>query len=221
MSEHETFRFHHWLVLLASLVMFSELGWLLYSMQWFNALLVSGIILLILSPTVLRHRLPVSIPAEFQFLAQLFIFAALFLGEIRGYYLRLWWWDIALHASSGLLLGLTGFLLVFVLNENRHADLNMRPRFVALFAFVFAVSMGALWEIFEFSMDLLLGTDMQKTMLGDTSGLTDTMWDLVVDTLGALLISLWGWWFMHRRESSLIEVWVRKFIEGNPDLFRN
>jgi hypothetical protein len=69
-------------------------------------------------------------------------------------------------------------------------------------------------------MDRLFGLTMQKPMLGDTSGLTDTMWDLIVDTLGALVISVLGWWYMHRGNESFIEVWIKKFIAANPRLFR-
>jgi uncharacterized membrane protein YjdF len=125
-----------------------------------------------------------------------------------------------LHASSGLLLGIVGFLLIYVLNENERVDVHMRPRFVALFAFLFAVAVGAIWEIFEFSMDSAFGTTMQKPMLGDASGLTDTMWDLGVDTVGAFLISALGWWYMKRKTRSFIEVWIRRFIDRNPRLFR-
>src|SRR5690606_11091243 len=117
---------------------------------------------------------------EFEVLALIFIFASLFLGEVRGYYIRYWWWDIALHTASGLLLGIWGFLLVYVLNESQDIEMQMKPRFVALFAFFFAVGCGALWEIFEFAMDQLFGMNMQKPMLNDPSGLTDTMWDLKI-----------------------------------------
>jgi uncharacterized membrane protein YjdF len=96
----------------------------------------------------------------------------------------------------------------------------MRPRFVALFAFLFAVTVGVIWEIFEFSMDSIFGMDMQKTMLGDESGLTDTMFDLIVDNVGALFISGLGWWYMHRKEQSFIQSWIRKFIARNPQLFK-
>jgi len=196
-----------------------ELIFVVVDQQWLNALLVLAIIILVLGPTVLGHRLPVVIPAEFQVLAVAFVFAALFLGEVRSYYDRIWWWDIALHTSSGLLLGLMGFLLVYILNENERADVHMRPRFVAFFAFLFAVAVGATWEIFEFSMDQLFGTNMQKSMFGDDSGLTDTMWDLIVDSVGALVISCFGWWYMHRKVRSFIEIWIRKFIDRNPGLF--
>ena len=210
-------------MVLAALQVIMVLGLLgaLYERQWLNALAVLAIMLLTLVPAALGRRLQVvDIPAEFEVLAVVFVFAAMFLGEIRGYYARYWWWDIALHTTSGLLLGILGFLLVYVLNSSERIDLHMRPRFVALFAFTFAVAVGALWEIFEFGMDQLFGTNMQKPMFDDPSGLTDTMWDLIVDTLGALAISGLGWWHIHRQAPSFVEAWIRKFIARNPNWFR-
>jgi hypothetical protein len=197
------------------------LGFVIYDGQWFTAFLVLMIMGATLSPVILGRRFQVYIPPEFQILAVIFVFASLFLGEIRDFYGRLWWWDVALHASSGLLLGILGFLLVYLLNEDSRIELNMRPRFVALFAFVFAVAVGALWEIFEFGMDQIFGFNMQKPMLGDPSGLTDTMWDLILDTLGAFLISLFGWWYMHQGKRSFIENGIHRFIERNPRFFRS
>ena len=197
-----------------------ELVLLVAESLWLSAFLVLAIMLITLAPVVLGRRMPVQIPAEFQVLAVVFVFSSLFLGEVRSYYERIWWWDIALHMSSGLLLGMVGFLLIYVLNENERVDVHMRPRFVALFAFLFAVAVGAIWELFEFSMDRTFGTTMQKPMLGDPSGLTDTMWDLAVDTVGAFVISAFGWWYMKRKTHSFIEVWIRRFIDRNPRLFR-
>lgn len=214
-------RVHRGVVAVLQLVMAVELVLVLLDRQWSTAVLVLFIMALTLVPAAIGRRFRVHVPPEFQVLAVVFVFAALFLGEIRSYYERIWWWDIALHASSGLLLGIVGFLLVYVLNESRRVDLHLRPRFVALFAFLFAVSAGVLWEIFEFAMDRIAGTRMQKPMLGDPSGLTDTMWDLIVDALGALSVSVFGWWYMVRREHSFIEAWIRKFIERNPRLFRS
>jgi uncharacterized membrane protein YjdF len=213
-------RIHRGVVIVLLGVMAAELAVAIYRGRWITAFLVLGIMAIMLSPPVIGRRFRIVIPSEFQVLAILFVFGSLFLGEIRSYYQRLWWWDIALHASSGLLLGILGFLLVYVLNESKRVDMHMRPRFVALFAFLFAVTVGVLWEIFEFAMDRLFGTGMQKPMLGDPSGLTDTMWDLIVDTLGALVIATLGWWYMRRRERSFIEKWIRKFIDRNPRLFR-
>lgn len=213
-------RIHRGIVFAVVLVMTAEAVAMLLDAEWMNAFLVMTIMMAILAPTLFHRRLPVSIPPEFQVLALLFSFAALFLGEVRSYYQRIWWWDIALHASSGLLLGILGFLLVYILNESRRVDIHMRPRFVALFAFLFAVAVGTLWEIFEFAMDRLFGTTMQKPMLGDPSGLTDTMWDLIVDTLGAGTISIFGWIYMRRSRRSFIGHLIGKFISINPHLFR-
>ena len=213
-------RIHRWFIVSIVTIMTIDLVLILLEGNWLNAFLVTVIIAIILAPVVLGDHLPVRVPAELQLVALAFVFAALFLGEIRSYYERFWWWDIALHTSSGLLLGIFGFLLVYVLNESRNIDLHMRPRFVALFAFLFAVAAGALWEVFEFTMDSVFGLNMQKPMLGDDSGLTDTMWDLIVDTIGAFAISGLGWWYMHRDEESFIDTWIDKFIANNPRMFK-
>ena len=214
-------RVHRGTLIVLQTIMAVELLLVFRDGQWINAFLVMAIMAITLSPAVIGRHFRVHIPPEFQVLAVVFVFASLFLGEIHSYYARFWWWDIALHTSSGLLMGILGFLLVYVLNENERIDIHMRPRFVALFAFLFAVTVGTLWEIFEFAMDQVVGTTMQKPMLGDPSGLTDTMWDMIVNGLGALTISALGGWYMKRRERSFIEAWIRRFIERNPRLFRN
>jgi len=213
-------RVHAWTIYLLEAVMAVELGLVLLNQQWFLGFLVAAIMIATIAPVLLGRYFRVFIPPEFQILAIVFVFAALFLGEIREFYTRIWWWDIALHASSGLLLGIFGFLLVYMLNETANVELSMKPRFVALFAFLFAVALGALWEIFEFFMDQAFGMDMQKAMLGDPSGLTDTMWDLIVDTVGAAIISILGWWYMLQPKESWIEAGIRDFIEKNPRFFR-
>jgi hypothetical protein len=212
-------RLHRWIAVTVAAIMTIELALFLYEGQWLTAFLTLAIMAVILAPTLLGDRLPVRVPPELQALALLFAFAALFLGEVQRYYVRIAWWDQALHASSGLLLGVLGFLLVYVLNENTRIDLHLRPRFVALFAFLFAVSVGTLWELFEFAMDGFFGTNMQKPMFDDPSGLTDTMWDLFVDMLAALAISFYGWWYMNDPAQSFIERWIEKFIARNPGLF--
>jgi hypothetical protein len=159
-------------------------------------------------------RFAVYIPPEFELLAILFIFASLFLGEIRGYYAKFWWWDVLMHAGAAFLLGIMGFLLVYVLNQEERIQLHMKPAFVALFSFAFAVAIGSIWEIFEYSMDSLFGLNMQK------SGLVDTMWDLIVDAVGALVIAVLGYFYMKRGSEYFVEKWIAKFVEGNPRLFR-
>ena len=202
-------------------VMAVELVALLAQGSWASAVWLVTIMAVTSAPMLLGARLPVHIPAEFELMAILFVFASLFLGEFHSYYERFWWWDIALHSTSGLLLGLVGFLLVYVLNASRRIGSHMRPGFVALFAFAFAVCVGALWEIVEFAADQLFGLQMQKPMLNDPSGLTDTMWDLIVDALGAAVISAFGWWHMKADRRSFIDAWTDRFVAKNPQLFRD
>lgn len=193
-------------------------GW---EQQWLTAVITTGIVLVTLAPFILAKLFDVFVPPEFVLLAIAFVFASLFLGEVHGYYTRFWWWDIALHSGSGFLLGIIGFLLVHVLNETENIGVHMKPGFVAFFAFLFAVGMGALWEIFEFAMDSFFSMNMQKPMLGDPSGLTDTIWDLVVDALGALVISVLGYGYIKTaRNESFLERWIDAFIKSNPRFFK-
>ncbi len=165
-------------------------------------------------PMLLGSRFDVKIPHEFESLAIVLIYMSLFMGNVQDYYVRFWWWDIALHTGSGFLLGLVGFLLVYVLNEKKDISLDLNPGFIAIFAFMFAMGMGAIWEIFEFSVDQILGTTMQR------SGLVDTMWDLIVDAIGAFIISFLGWGFLRTKETdSFLEEWINVFIDKNPKLF--
>ncbi len=186
----------------------------LWERQWLAAATTFAVLVLTLLPMVLGRRFDVFIPAEFEALTAVFVFASLFLGEVRGYYLRFWWWDAVLHLASGFLLGILGFLLVYLLNEREDIEVHMKPGFVALFAFMFAIGLGALWEIFEYAMDSLFGMNMQK------SGLVDTMWDLIVDTVGAFAIALLGFGYLRQAGTeSFLEQWIQRFIEGNPRLF--
>jgi uncharacterized membrane protein YjdF len=211
---------HRRLTFFLQIILVAEIVVATWQQQWLAMVLTIGILLITLAPLLIGRFFRVFIPPEFVLLAILFVFASLFLGEVRGYYTRYWWWDIALHTSSGFLLGIAGFLLVHVMNEVEDINLYMRPGFVAFFAFLFAVAIGALWEIFEFAMDTLFGMNMQKPMLGDPSGLTDTMWDLIVDTLGALVISILGYRYVRTgKNESFLERWIQDFVKGNPDMF--
>lgn len=211
---------HRRLTLALQAILLIEVVVAVWEQQWLTAVATVGIILVTLVPLFLSRRFKVLVPPEFVLLSIAFVFAALFLGEIRGYYTRFWWWDIALHSSSGFLLGIVGFLLVHVLNEREDIGVHMKPGFVAFFAFLFALGVGALWEIFEFGMDSFLGTNMQKAMLDDPSGLTDTMCDLIVDALGALVISVLGYGYIRTAGSeSFLERWIDTFIRNNPRFF--
>ncbi len=210
-----------WIVFVIVTLMTIDLVVVVAEEQWLSGFLILTITLLILLVTVFSDRLAVQIPAEFQVVALIFVFSALFLGEVRSYYDRIWWWDIALHSTSGLLMGIFGFLLVYVLNASQKIAFSMTPRFVAFFAFMFAVAVGTIWEIFEFSVDTIFGANMQKAMLDDPSGLTDTMWDMIVNAIGAACISTLGWWYLKRDRHSFIDNWIQKFIDRNPGWFES
>lgn len=214
-------RIKRWIVFIIVTLMAIDVVVVVTEGQWLSAFLILTIALLILLVTVFSDRLVVQIPSEFQVLALVFVFSALFLGEVRSYYDRIWWWDIALHSTSGLLMGIFGFLLVYVLNASERIAFSMTPRFIAFFAFMFAVAVGAIWEIFEYLMDTIFGANMQKSMFDDPSGLTDTMWDMIVNAIGAACISTMGWWYMKRDRRSFIDVWIQKFIHRNPDWFES
>lgn len=191
----------------------------LYGQQWLNAAVVTAILMLTTLPALFARWANVLIPYQFEVLAIVFIFASLYLGERRDFYNRFWWWDLALHSASGVLMGILGFLLVYVLNQNPRIEVHIKPFFVAFFAFCFATTVGTLWEVFEFAMDQLVGMNMQKPILSDPTGLTDTMWDLIVNAIGSLAVVIYGYWYMKRPERSTIEFLIERFIATNPRLF--
>lgn len=213
-------RVHRLLVRILLVVMTLESAYLLYGRQWLSLFLVLVIILTLLAPVLFKNRLRVVVPAEFHISAVMFAFAALYLGEVQQFYSRLWWWDILLHAVAGLLMGIVGFLLVYILNESERIRLKLAPGFIAFFAFLFAIAIGTFWEIFEFSVDQIFQTNMQKPMLDDPSGLTDTMWDMIVNAIGAFVISFSGWWYLKTNQSFFVDEWIKKFMKRNPELFK-
>ncbi len=196
------------------LILLGTIGYSLYNQQWLNAFAVIGILFLTFLPKMLRQNFKVYLPIEFDFIAIVFVFAAIFLGEVHSYYTRFWWWDVVLHSGSGFLLGIAGFVLVYVLNQEQRMVEKMKPGFIALFGFAFAVALGAVWEIFEFSMDIIFGVHMQK------SGLIDTMGDLIVDTLGAALIAILGYFFIRKGRLFIFDRMIHRLVEKNRKLFR-
>jgi len=170
-------------------------------------------LLLTFSTEIFRKKYDIIIPVEFDILIILFIYATLFLGEIYDFYYKYWWWDTLLHGTSAFVFGLTGFLILFVLQNTSKIKTN--PIWIATFAFAFAVSIGALWEIFEFGMDQIFGLNMQK------SGLIDTMWDLIIDVIGALIASIIGFFYLKGESKYSFKRLMDDFINNNPKLFRS
>ncbi|MDC7227078.1 MAG: hypothetical protein PQJ61_09985 [Spirochaetales bacterium] len=163
-------------------------------------------------PSILERSIKVSLPPSFQVMLLIFIFGAQFLGEILDYYERFWWWDLLLHGWSGVLLGTVGFLLVYVMNEASKVEVDMSPFFISFFALCFAVTCGVVWEVFEYLMDVIFGTNMQK------SGLVDTMGDLIIDAAGALIMSVNGFLTLRARKNNVLSRSITRFMEKNPDM---
>ena len=195
-----------WAVLLA------EAGYALASGAFSVAFVALATFALTLVPVYLQRFIGARVPAGFIVAVALFLMATLFLGEVRDFYNRFWWWDVVLHGGSAMAFGLIGFLFVFMLFQG---DRYAAPAWaVAFMSFSFAITIGALWEIFEFAMDQVFGLNMQKT------GLVDTMWDLIVDTLGAGLGATAGFFYLKGRELGGLTAALREFVAANRRLFR-
>ncbi|MCY1128514.1 hypothetical protein OU426_16750 [Frigidibacter sp. RF13] len=180
--------------------------------RWSLAFVSLAAYVLTLLPELAGRRFGIRLPLRFVGAIALFVFATIFLGEALDFYNRLWWWDIALHGGSAVGFGLVGFLFVFMLFEG---DRYAAPAWaVAFTGFCLAVTIGVLWEIFEFAMDQLFGLNMQK------SGLVDTMWDLILDTFGASLGAFAGFLYLKGRSLGGLTEALREFIRDNRRLFR-
>ncbi len=181
------------------------------SAQWtvFFASLLAFLVTFL--PAILNRSYRVQLPAEFILVLTVFVYAAIFLGEAHGFYTRFWWWDLVLHGGSGLAVGFAGFLILYSLYAGRR--LNTSPFIISVFSFAFALAVGALWEIFEFTMDTLFGLNMQKT------GLVDTMSDIIVDGIGAFVAAAIGYIYLKTR-TGVFDYLVRKFLEKNPRFAR-
>ena len=103
---------HQRITVALQLILLAEAVFAVIGQSWFNAFLTSMIIAITFFPVLFERKFRIHIPPELQLAAIGFVFASLFLGEIRDYYTRFWWWDMALHTTSGFLLGILGFLLV-------------------------------------------------------------------------------------------------------------
>ena len=150
-------------------------------------------------PKILKYKTNLIIPSNMMLLYAIFLYCAIYLGEVQYFYYHIPHWDTILHTFSGFMLGALGFSFVLILNKTERIPVALSPSFVAVFAFCFSVSLGTMWEIYEFTADGLLATNMQKyaaeaavPFIGRTA-VIDTMKDLVVDTLGALVMSIIGY----------------------------
>lgn len=119
-------------------------------------------LLLLYVPSWVQVRLRIELPPPLEITVLCFIFAAEILGEVNAFYIIIPFWDTILHTLNGFLAAAVGFSMVVLLNDNPRLTFDLSPAFVALTAFCFSMTIGVLWEFFEFGCDYFLGTDMQK-----------------------------------------------------------
>ena len=127
-----------------------------------NVFLCALTLLLLIMPSLMQITFRVELPTTLEIIILIFIFAAEILGEIREFYLIFPLWDTALHTLNGFLAAAIGFSLVDLLNRSERTVFNLSPLFTAIVAFCFSMTIGVVWEFFEFGMDQLAGFDMQK-----------------------------------------------------------
>jgi len=170
--------------------------------------------------TFLFKKYHIKIPVEIEIAIIFFLYSGIFLGGVRNFYYKFWWWDTFLHLFSGITLGFTGFMILYIINK-RH-NLLLKPKTIVIFAFCFAITIGVLWEIFEFSVDSFWGKNMQKARnLSDSYlGVVDTMVDLILNTVGALVASVCGYFYLKKGEIFLVDKIFKKFEKENKNLFK-
>ncbi|MGB8455643.1 MAG: hypothetical protein WCD89_25405 [Anaerocolumna sp.] len=134
----------------------------LHDRNYENVFLCILTLILFLIPSFIEHRVHIEIPDTLETLMLLFIFSAEILGEINSYYLIFPYWDTLLHTINGFLASAIGFSLIDILNKNERFSISLSPLFVALVAFCFSMTIGVIWEFFEFGMDTFFDMDMQK-----------------------------------------------------------
>lgn len=119
-------------------------------------------LILFMIPAFVERGLKIDLPNTLEVMIILFIFAAEILGEINEFYVLIPGWDTMLHTINGFLMAAIGFSLVDIFNRSERTKFFLSPVFLAVVAFCFSMTIGVLWEFFEFGADMLLHTDMQK-----------------------------------------------------------
>lgn len=222
-------------VVLRALIIFVMVRALLRREYQSMALCGLSLFLMIL-PSIVSRRLKVVLPSTLEIIILLFIFAAEILGEINSFYMRVPHWDTMLHTINGFLCAAIGFCLVDMMNREEKFSFKLSPLYLAIVSFCFSMTVGVLWEFFEFGMDRLFHMDMQKdtvvqsitsVMLDPTNrnipitidgihsvavngqdlgfdgyldiGLYDTMADLFVNFVGAVVFSTIGYFYIKQR----------------------
>ena len=130
--------------------------------DWQNVMLCALVLFLYTIPSFIENNWHIDIPDTLEVIVYVFIYAAEILGEIRAYYISVPGWDTALHTVTGFLAAAVGFSLVDIINRNENTKMDLAPLYVAIGAFTFSMTIGVIWEFFEFFMDAFFHLDMQK-----------------------------------------------------------
>lgn len=183
------------------LVQFSALIAFIMSLKvgnWFNSVSALWAFIITFLPYAFEKWQHIKLPTIFIVTVVLFDCAALILGEFGEFYLRFPWWDNMLHSFSGFALSLAVFSTMLYIYRTSKQLKQLSPGMLILFSFCFAVACGAIWEIIEFSMDRIFGSNMQRWQDGGIAGLLDTMTDLIMDTSGAIVANVIGYTYLKR-----------------------
>lgn len=183
-----------------------------YRSQWSTLFIILLTLFFTLIPTLLHRWYDIRLPRIISLLGVVFAYASLFLGEIHDFYQIFHWWDIALHGSSAMVFGLIGLGAMRMMQSARTIDANASV--VAVFGFTFALAIGAMWEITEFTLDKIFNLSMQVS-------LEDTMGDLIVDGIGALIVSVFGYIHWKYGRSNIIGETIEHFIQRYQDRLKN
>ncbi len=182
-------------------------------------------LVLFLLPHFVERTFVIDIPDTLEIIILLFIFAAEMLGELQNYYIQFPYWDVMLHTVNGFLCAAVGFSLVDILCRNKQDKFRLSPLYMAIVAFCFSMTVGVLWEFFEYGMDCIFHTDMQKDTVIRAAlvpvagqddhidiGLIDTMNDLLVNFVGAVVFSVIGFFYIKHRGRGKAGRFARHFI---------
>lgn len=159
-----------------------------------------GIVVMFL-PSLIKKKFNLAIPGYMFVLYFIFLYCAIYLGEVRNFYYAVPHWDTMLHTFSGAMLGALGFTIAELLSDSPNSKVELSPFFIAFFGFCFAVAAGAVWEIYEYTIDSIMKLNMQKYAFEDgtlklgRAALNDTMKDIIVDVVGALIMAVIGFIF--------------------------
>ena len=144
------------------LIVVAELVLSILRGEYESAFICLLVLILFILPFFIQQNFGIQLPTTLEIIILLFIFAAEILGELEGYFITYPNWDTMLHTTTGFLSAATGFALIDILNRNSRIKFHLSPIYVALAASCFSMTVGVLWEFFEFGMDRLFHLDMQK-----------------------------------------------------------